>query len=102
MNLLAGILMKACTQLVSTDNPAQIITPSTGTWNTRTSLTLYAKATPISSTTGIYLKRNGSWIKAKSVFKKTNGAWAEQEDLSAIFSGESSGTASNYVYGGSV
>ena len=93
---------EACTQLISTDNPAQVKTPSTGELGTETSLTLYAKATPISSTTGIYLKCNGSWIKAKSVFKKTNGAWVEQEDLSAIFSGESSGTASNYVYGGSV
>jgi uncharacterized repeat protein (TIGR02543 family) len=93
---------EACTQLISTDNPAQVKTPSTGELGTETSLTLYAKATPLSSTTGIYLKCNGSWIKAKSVFKKTNGAWVEQEDLSAIFSGESSGTASNYVYGGSV
>ena len=93
---------EACTQLISTDNPAQVKTPSTGELGTETSLTLYAKATPLSSTTDIYFKCNGSWIKAKSVFKKTNGAWVEQEDLSAIFSGESSGTASNYVYGGSV
>lgn len=93
---------EACTQLISTDNPAQVKTPSTGELGTETSLTLYAKATPLSSTTGIYLKCNGSWIKAESVFKKINGAWVEQEDLSAIFSGESSGTASNYVYGGSV
>lgn len=93
---------EACTQLISTDNPAQVKTPSTGELGTQTSLTLYAKATPLSSTTDIYFKCNGSWIKAKSVFKKTNGAWVEQEDLSAIFSGESSGTASNYVYGGSI
>lgn len=93
---------EACTQLISTDNPAQVKTPSTGKLNTETSLTLYAKATPLLSTTGIYLKCNGSWIKAESVFKKTNGVWVKQEDLSAIFSGESSGTASNYVYGGSV
>lgn len=93
---------EACTQLISTDNPAQVKTPSTGELGTETSLTLYAKATPLSSTTGIYFKCNGSWIKAESVFKKTNGVWVEQEDLSAIFSGESSGTASNYVYGGSV
>lgn len=57
---------------------------------------------PNTSATSLLFKCNGSWIKAKSVFKKTNGAWVEQEDLSAIFSGESSGTASNYVYGGSV
>ena len=94
---------EACTTLVSTDNPAHVTTPTYTTENaSRTSLTLYAKATPLSSTTGIYFKCNDSWIKAKSVFKKTNGAWVKQEDLSAIFSGESSGTASNYVYGGSV
>lgn len=93
---------EACTQLISTDNPAQVKTPSTGELGTQTSLTLYAKATPLSSTTDIYFKCNGSWIKAESVFKKTNGVWVKQEDLSAIFSGESSGTASNYVYGGSV
>ena len=94
---------EACTTLVSTNNPAYVATPRYTTENaSTTSLTLYAKATPLSSTTGIYLKRNGSWIKAKSVFKKTNGAWVEQEDLSAIFSDESSGTASNYVYGGNV
>lgn len=94
---------EACTTLVSTANPVHVTTPTYTTEDaSRTSLTLYAKATPLSSTTGIYFKCNGSWIKAKSVFKKTNGAWVEQEDLSAIFSGESSGTASNYVYGGSV
>lgn len=94
---------EACTTLVSTDNPAYVAAPRYTTEKaSTTSLTLYAKATPLSSTTGIYLKCNGSWIKAKSVFKKTNGAWVEQEDLSAIFSDESSGTASNYVYGGSV
>lgn len=94
---------EACTTLVSTANPAHVTTPTYTTEDaSRTSLTLYAKATPLSSTTGIYLKCNGSWIKAKSVFKKTNGVWVEQEDLSAIFSGESSGTASNYVYGGNV
>lgn len=93
----------ACTTLVSTDNPAYVAAPRYTTEEaSTTSLTLYAKATPLSSATGIYFKCNGSWIKAKSVFKKTNGAWVEQEDLSAIFSGESSGTASNYVYGGSV
>lgn len=93
---------EACTQLISTDNPAQVKTPSTGELGTETSLTIYAKATPLSSTTDIYFKCNGSWIKAESVFKKINGAWVKQEDLSAIFSGELSGTASNYVYGGSV
>lgn len=82
------------TTLVSTANPyTATITSDT---------TLYAKATPLSSTTGLYFKCNGSWIKAESVFKKINGVWVKQEDLSAIFSEESSGTASNYVYGGNV
>ncbi len=98
-------------QLISINNPASIITPinpnTSGNdfsdYPLENSYTLYAKAeSTTTSTTGIYLKCNGSWIKAKSVFKKTNGAWVKQEDLSAIFSGESSGTASNYVYGGSV
>lgn len=94
---------EACTTLVSTANPAHVTTPTYTTEDaSRTSLTLYAKATPLSSTTSLYFKCNGSWIKAESVFKKINGVWVKQEDLSAIFSGESSGTASNYVYGGSV
>ena len=57
---------------------------------------------PNTSATSLLFKSNGAWKNALAVFKKTNGAWIEQEDLSAIFSGESSGTASNYVYGGSV
>ena len=57
---------------------------------------------PNTSVISLSFKSNGAWKNALAVFKKTNGAWVEQEDLSAIFSGESSGTASNYVYGGSV
>lgn len=57
---------------------------------------------PNTSVISLSFKSNGAWENALAVFKKTNGAWVEQEDLSAIFSGESTGTASNYVYGGSV
>ena len=57
---------------------------------------------PNTSATSLLFRSNGAWKNVLVVFKKTNGAWVEQEDLSAIFSGESSGTASNYVYGGSV
>lgn len=39
---------------------------------------------------------------ATKVYKKVSGTWVEQADLPAIFSGEPSGGASNYVYGGSV
>lgn len=57
---------------------------------------------PNTSATSLYFKCNGSWIKAESVFKKINGVWVKQEDLSAIFPEESSGIASNYVYGGNI
>lgn len=55
----------------------------------------------ITSTT-LYFKVNGSYKSAAKVYKKVSGTWVEQEDLSAIFSGESSGSSTNYVYGGSV
>ena len=98
-------------QLISINNPASIITPinpnTSGNdfsdYPLENSYTLYAKAESIAtSTINILFKTNGTWKNALSVFKKTNGTWVEQEDLSDIFSGESSGTASNYVYGGSV
>lgn len=55
-----------------------------------------------STSTVLYFKANGTYSAATTVYKKVSGAWVEQEDLSAIFSDESSGSASNYVYGGSV
>lgn len=55
----------------------------------------------ITSTT-LYFKVNGSYQSAIEVYKKVSGTWVEQTDLPAIFSGELSGTASNYIYGGSV
>ena len=57
---------------------------------------------PNTPATSLLFKSNDVWKNVLVVFKKINGAWVEQEDLSAIFSEESSGTASNYVYGGSV
>ena len=72
---------EAYTTLVSTDNPARVETPRcTGSTKARTSLTLYAKATPLSSTTGISLKRNGSWMETKSAYRKVNGAWVTDTD----------------------
>lgn len=53
---------------------------------------------PNASATGISLKLNGSWIKAKSVFKKTNGAWVQQNNPASLFTGSPSGTESNYLY----
>lgn len=89
----------ACTQLVSTDNPAQITCPTyTGDSASSTSLTLYAKATKATSTTGISLKLNGSWKNALAVFKKTNGVWVQQSNPASLFTGSPSGTESNYLY----
>lgn len=53
------------------------------------------------NTNNLYFKYNGSYKSAIRVYKKVSGAWVEQADLPAIFSGGSSGGASNYVYGGS-
>lgn len=92
---------EACTNLISIDNPARIKTPTSD--EADTSLTLYALGEKITSANPtIYFKSSGSYVLAKKVYKKMSGTWVEQEDLSAIFSDESSGTASNYVYGGNV
>lgn len=92
---------EACTQLVSTDNPAQITCPAyTGDSVSSTSLTLYAKATKKASGTGIYIKRNGAFVEANAVHKKVNGAWVQQDDPKSLFLGSPSGSESNYIYCG--
>lgn len=53
---------------------------------------------PKVSATNLSFKLNGSWIKAKSVFKKTNGAWVQQSNPASLFTGSPSGTESNYLY----
>ena len=75
---------EACTELVSTDNPAEVTTPSTGNAGTQTYLTLYAKATKIITGTGVYIKRNGSYVEAIGVYKKVNGVWVRQTDIDSI------------------
>ena len=77
-----------CTQLVSTE---QTYTASAA------DLTLYAKATKISSGTGIYVKRNGSYTEALAVYKKINGVWQQQDDPKSLFL-ELSSSEYNYVY----
>lgn len=96
---------------ISINKPLSITTPSVNKDSadpqdgdaTTSELTLYARAR---STTGrsdmLYFKVNGSYKSAIRVYKKVSGTWVEQADLPAIFSGEPSGGASNYVYGGSV
>lgn len=87
---------EACTKLVSTDNPAYVIVPEyTTETSSTTSLTLYAKAIPNTTSTGLYFKQNGAWTEATAVYKKVDGAWAEQTDPKNLFGGES-----NYIYCG--
>lgn len=89
---------ESCTALVSTENPAYITTPKYTTESaSATSLTLYAKATKITSGTGIYIKRNGSYAEALSVYKKIDGVWQKQDDPKSLFL-ELSSSEYNYVY----
>lgn len=102
---------EGCTTFISSDNPLSITTPSVNKdaadpqdgEATTSKLTLYARAKSITAGSNILCFRvNGSYKSATRVYKKVSGTWVEQADLPAIFSGGSSGTASNYVYGGSV
>lgn len=52
--------------------------------------------------TGLYFKSNDSWIEAKFAYKKVSGTWVEQTDIVSLFADLSSGSSTNYVYGGSV
>lgn len=93
-----------CTVCVSTENPAKVAAPQeskSGLFRPNSALTLYAKATPIGSqSTGLSLKLNGSWVEAKTVYRKVDGVWAQQDNPKVLFSGSSSGSASNYIYCG--
>ena len=85
--------------MVSTDNPAYVTTPTYTTENASvTYLTLYAKATPNTTGTGIFLKQNGTFVEANAVYKKINGAWVKQSNPASLFNGSPSGTESNYLY----
>lgn len=65
----------ACTQLVSTDQTYAC--PAAD-------LTLYAKATIDTPSTGIYAKANGVHSEAQAAYKKINGVWVEQTDTAAF------------------
>ena len=76
---------EACTTLVSTDNPAYITTPKYTTEKpSDTSLTLYAKATKNATGTGLYVKSNGTYSEVQRVYKKINGIYVEQTDITSI------------------
>lgn len=71
---------EACTKLVSTANPANVITPKYTTDSaSQTSLTLYAKAIKSEASSGIYLKQNDAYAQAKAIWKKTNGVWSKTD-----------------------
>lgn len=77
---------EACTKLVSTDNPAYITTPKYETESSSTTyLTLYAKATPNTTGTGLYLKQNGTFVEANAVYKKTTNGWIQITDYTSLF-----------------
>ena len=64
---------EACTTLVSSDNPANVVTPTVSSGN-ETTLTLYALAKSLVGT-GLYFKQNGAYAEAKAIYQKVNGAW---------------------------
>ena len=33
----------------------------------------------------LYVRQNGQYVAANQVFKKTNGVWVKQEDLTNVF-----------------
>lgn len=65
----------ACTQLVSTS-----LTYTTSAAD----LTLYAKATVDATGTGTYIKVNGVWCEAANIYKKVNGVYVQQDDVSGL------------------
>lgn len=102
---------EGCTTFISSNNPLSIATPSVNKESVdpqdgeaaTSELTLYARARSITGKSDmLYFRVNGSYKSATRVYKKVSGTWVEQTDLPAIFSDESNGIASNYVYGGSV
>lgn len=68
----------------SDEGLTQLVSNQTSYSYTVTSdITLYPKIEIIIytvSTTGIFLKRNSSWMEAKSAYRKVNGAWVADTD----------------------
>ena len=82
-----------CKTLVSTEQTYTTVPNS--------NLTLYAKAsTELTTGTGLYIKQNGSFVEANTVYKKIDGAWVQQDDPKSLFLGTPSGSESNYIYCG--
>lgn len=47
-------------------------------------------------TQALYFKSNGSWVTVTKAYKKVNGTWVEQNDVSQVFDSQS-----HYIKGGS-
>ena len=46
------------------------------------------------TTAKIYYKNGSSWVAATKVYKKVNGSWVEQSDLTTVFN-----NSTNYLKG---
>lgn len=65
--------------------------------------TLYAKAISApTSATGLFFKRNSSWLGVTKVYKKVSGTWVKQTNVASLFNGPGNGGPTNYVCGGRV
>ena len=61
-----------CTNLVSTSQNYSV--------SPNSDITLYAKATANTTSTGLYFKQNGTFVEATAVYKKVNGTWVSDVD----------------------
>ena len=92
------VLSEYCTYVPSDGSGIE----DTEIYNINISVTYTLPGNDQATGSGISLKRNGSWLEAKSVYRKVNGAWVQQSDPKTLFSGSSTGSESNYIYCGDV
>lgn len=92
------VLSEYCTYVPSDGSGIE----DTEIYNINISVTYTLPGNDQATGSGISLKRNGSWLEAKSVYRKVNGAWVQQSNPKTLFSGSSTGNESNYIYCGDV
>ena len=51
----------------------------------------------LATTSKLFVKSGNSWTQVIKAYKKVNGSWVEQSDLTTVFN-----SSTNYVYGGNV
>lgn len=64
-----------CTQLVSTEQSYTVVAGA--------DMTLYASAT-VEYGTGLYVRDGGTYAEVQSVYKKVNGVYVQQDDISGL------------------